>query len=93
MFASSISGELMIWHLSMRHHTEIVEGCSFSLTFDISTPAPKDYFEKLSKTLETVSEEERDRFYESIGCYDVKYMNSCTMEKENGAYHIGYKSD
>lgn len=70
----------MFWYMSQRHHTEVLDGCSFSLTFDIQTPAPVDYFKKLKNILNTVGQKERDRFYKEIEAADIRYMDKCHVE-------------
>ena len=63
--------------MGQRHHTEIIEGCSFSLSFHLDKPAPVSYYNDVKKILSDVGMEESDRFFTEIRADDVRYMHRC----------------
>ncbi|XP_064646564.1 uncharacterized protein LOC135499618 [Lineus longissimus] len=75
-------GDIMIWFMGQRHHTEIVEGCSFSLSFQIDKPAPMTYFKDLQQTIAKAGMEESDKFFDDIGAAEVRYIYGCEVVNE-----------
>ncbi|XP_077997771.1 uncharacterized protein LOC144450897 [Glandiceps talaboti] len=82
-------GEILFWYVSMRHHTEVVDGCSLSFSFTLNTPAPKQYFEKLIfEDINTVPRSERDKLYASTHAANLNYIDTCSLVKNNDKDYI-----
>jgi hypothetical protein len=72
-----LAGDIMIWFMGQRHHTEIIDGCSFSLSFHLNKPAPETYFNDLKQTLAEVGMDESDRFFGDIQVAEIRYIHGC----------------
>ncbi|XP_072181121.1 uncharacterized protein [Diadema setosum] len=72
-------GDLMFWFANMRHHTEVIHGCSLSFTFRLHTPVPKIYFTDQRKLVLDLGEEERLRLYGETHSSDMYFMDKCRL--------------
>ncbi|XP_002737289.2 uncharacterized protein LOC100372678 [Saccoglossus kowalevskii] len=80
-------GEAMFWYVSMRHHTEVVDGCSLSFSYQFNTP-PTLYFKNLLETLNSVPRKERDRLYASTHASRLDFVDVCSIVTNNGNEYI-----
>ncbi|XP_071943306.1 uncharacterized protein [Antedon mediterranea] len=81
-------GELLFWYVGMRHHTEVVKGCSLSFSFQITTPAPRDYFHKLSKTVNSGSDADKDKLFKQTRASNANYLDTCNVIEKDGKSFI-----
>ncbi|XP_030829651.1 uncharacterized protein LOC586955 [Strongylocentrotus purpuratus] len=72
-------GDMMFWYTNMRHHTEVVHGCSLSFSFRIHTPAPKLYLTEQRKLISDLSDENRYRLYEETQTRDKFFLDKCHL--------------
>ncbi|XP_066264166.1 uncharacterized protein [Branchiostoma lanceolatum] len=81
-------GEIMLWYVGMRHHTEVVSGCSLSFSYRFSTPAPMSYFNKLTKALQSFPQEDRRKLFAETKAMDVDYAEQCRVQKNGDKVHL-----
>ncbi|XP_070571043.1 uncharacterized protein [Ptychodera flava] len=81
-------GDILFWYVSMRHHTEVLEGCSLSFSFLLNTPAPKQYFENLHEDFKAVTQTERNKLFASTHAANLDYIDSCSIVHNNGKDYI-----
>lgn len=74
-----VLGDMMFWYTNMRHHTEVVHGCSLSFSFRIHTPAPKLYLTEQRKLISDLSDEDRYRLYEETQTQDKFFLDKCHL--------------
>ncbi|XP_019614290.1 PREDICTED: uncharacterized protein LOC109462206 [Branchiostoma belcheri] len=81
-------GEIMLWYVGMRHHTEVVSGCSLSFSYRFSTPAPMNYFEKLRNALQSFPQEEIRKLFAETKAMDVDYAEHCEVNRHGDRVHL-----
>ncbi|XP_041478145.1 uncharacterized protein LOC121426065 [Lytechinus variegatus] len=72
-------GDMMFWYANMRHHTEVIHGCSLSFSFRIQTPVPKLYFTEQRKLISDLADEERYRLYEETHTQNKFFLDKCHL--------------
>lgn len=81
-------GEALLWYVSMQHHTEVVEDCSLSFSFQMKYPPPTDYFNRLVQDLSAVDKAERDRLYQKTHTSNLDFIDSCKLQEFSGKVYI-----
>ncbi|XP_072034354.1 LOW QUALITY PROTEIN: uncharacterized protein [Amphiura filiformis] len=81
-------GEALMWYVSMRHHTEVIQDCSLSFSFTLKHPPPKDYYERLIQDFKRVEKTERDNLYIDTGVADIDFIDTCNLFETQGNVYI-----
>ncbi|XP_065185649.1 uncharacterized protein LOC135816179 [Sycon ciliatum] len=73
-------GDAIIWYMSQMHHTEVLDGCSFSMSIQFTRPAPHLYHAKL-RTLyrDTPGWQE---LYRQLETSNDEYFSKCSVRKD-----------
>ena len=83
-----LTGEALLWYVSMQHHTEVVEDCSLSFSFQMKYPPPTDYFNRLVQDMSAVDKAERDRLYQKTQTSNLDFIDSCKLQEFSGKVYI-----
>ena len=77
-------GDALFWYVSQLHHTEVIEGCSLSVSLQFQHPAPTDYFHNLIESLNSLPEDDRYSIYRQARAHRADYVTSCQIREWGG---------